>query len=197
MHFMSRSATRDRSATSERIHQCALGLADEHGIDGFTMDELAAAAGVSRRTLFNYFPGKNDAVIGVWPELGADDVALFRAGGPDGDLLLDLRTLVQPLIGDGTEDFELLQLYVRVLRENPRLLTTVHSRYEELSAAVVDHIVAREGVAFGTTGAKVAISLIGALFDATLNTVLEDPRNRPFGHHFDESLRIARTLLGA
>ena len=39
-------------------------LADDRGFDGFTMDELAAAAAVSRRTLFNHVSGKLEAVLG-------------------------------------------------------------------------------------------------------------------------------------
>ena len=36
----------------------------EHGLDGFTMEQLAERVGVSRRTLFYYFPAKDDAVLG-------------------------------------------------------------------------------------------------------------------------------------
>ena len=62
---MVESATQRKLVTSERITLCAQVLADEHGLDGFTMDELATAADVSRRTLFNHFPGKVDAVLGA------------------------------------------------------------------------------------------------------------------------------------
>ena len=50
--------------TAHHISACSQLLADERGFDGFTMEDLADAAGVSRRTLFNYFPGKADAVLG-------------------------------------------------------------------------------------------------------------------------------------
>jgi AcrR family transcriptional regulator len=172
-------------------------LADERGLDGFTMDDLATAAGVSRRTLFNYFPGKLDAVLGEWPAFDDDDVDEFRAGGPEGDLLLDLRTLVMPLLGDGPVDRDLLVVSRRVLRSSPRLLAAVHERYEAISVDVIDHVVAREGSSFGKVNAKVAVTILAALFDAALDAFLDDARTRPFSHHFDESLRTARSLLGA
>lgn len=172
-------------------------LTDEHGLDGFTMEDLAALAGVSRRTLFNYFPGKLDAVLGEWPALDDDDVDEFRAGGPEGDLLLDLRTLVLPLLGDTTVDRETLSMSRRVLQGNPRLMVAIHERYEQISTDVVDHIVAREGSAFGKANAKVAVTILAALFDGALNAFIDDSRSRAFTHHFDQTLRTARTLLGA
>lgn len=197
MHFVLRSARRDRAATSQRITLCAVRLADEHGLDGFTMDELAEAAGVSRRTLFNYFPGKVDAVLGVWPTLDDDDVDEFRAGGPAGDLVDDLRTLILPLLETEVVDREHVARGRRVLLGNPRLLATVHERYEALSTDIVDHVIAREGKTFDTFRARVAVTLLAALFDSALDAWLVDTRGRPITHHFDESLRTARSLLGA
>lgn len=86
---------RGRSATEQRIALAAQVLADERGgLDAFTMDELADAAGVSRRALFNYFPSKVDAVLG--PELCIPDeaIARFQRGEPTGDIVDDLQALV-------------------------------------------------------------------------------------------------------
>ena len=193
---MIKSAKRDRAATSQAITLCAMRLTDDHGLDGFTMDDLAEAAGVSRRTLFNYFPGKVDAVLGEWPSLDDDDVDDFRAGGPAGDLLLDLRALVMPLLGDATADRDVLAMSRRVLRPNPRLMGAIHQRYEAIATDVVDHVVAREGSGFGKANAKVAVTILAALFDAALDAFLDDTRTRPFAHHFDQSLSAARALLG-
>ncbi|MEO9322937.1 TetR family transcriptional regulator [Nocardioides sp. C4-1] len=194
---MAESAKRDRAATSRRVTTCAMRLADERGLDGFTMDELAEAVGVSRRTLFNYFPGKVDAVLGEWPSLDDDDIDEFRAGGPEGDLLLDLRTLVLPLVQEDFADRELMAATQRVLRTTPKLLLAINERYEALSADIVEHVVAREGAAFGKTNARVAVIILAALFGAALESFVDDVRGHPFSHHFDQSLRTARTLLGA
>ena len=37
----------------------------QHGVEGTTVEAVAAAAGVSPRTFFNYFPAKEDAVLGM------------------------------------------------------------------------------------------------------------------------------------
>src|SRR3546814_4951087 len=62
------------------------------------MDELAEAAEVSRRTLFNYFPGKLDAVLGPGPELGNSHLETFQAGGPTGEFLQDTKVLISELV---------------------------------------------------------------------------------------------------
>src|SRR5262245_25184889 len=91
LHFVTHSANEDRkSSTARRITVFAQRLTDERGFDGFTMDDLAGAAGLSRRTLFNYFPSKADAVLGAGPELDDEFIQEFRVGGPTGDLVEDL-----------------------------------------------------------------------------------------------------------
>jgi AcrR family transcriptional regulator len=203
MHSVFKSACGDgrresaRRRTLRRINDCARRLTDERGLDGFTMEDLAAAAGVSRRTLFNYFPGKLDAVLGQWPDLDDDAVATFRGGGPEHDLVSDLRTLVVPLLESDLVDRERLTEGHRVLRSEPRLLAALQGRYEELSAQIVEHIAAREGPSFQTQRARVAVSLLTALFDSAWEDAIEDPLERPVLTHFDHALTTARSLLGS
>ena len=58
-----RVARRNRHWT--QIHEAAVMLVLEKGLAATTIDAIAAAAGVSRRSFFNYFPTKEDAVLGT------------------------------------------------------------------------------------------------------------------------------------
>lgn len=51
------------------IIDAAAALAEERGLGGFTVDDLAARAGVSRRTIFNHFASADDAVYARFSEL--------------------------------------------------------------------------------------------------------------------------------
>src|SRR4051794_33651766 len=88
-----------RTATARRITLCAQQLTDERGFEGFTMNDLAEAAEVSRRTLFNYYPSKVDAVLGSH-ETDPAALASFRANGPHGVLIDDVCALVITMLED-------------------------------------------------------------------------------------------------
>ncbi len=202
MHPVTSSArTRHREQTSARIARCAQRLTDERGLDGFTMEDLADAAEVSRRTLFNYFPGKVDAVLGPEPELRPRAVELFRAKGPSGDLVTDLRVLLGDLLeaelDSDLQDRDQLLMWRRMLKRNPRLMAAVHERYEALSATTVAHVAAREGAGYDLQRARVAVAVLAVILDTSLQAFLDDPAERPLNKHFDEALATARFLLGA
>jgi len=54
---------RKKAATSDRIRACALRLFREQGYDATTVEQIAAAAGVSHMTFFRYFPTKEDVAL--------------------------------------------------------------------------------------------------------------------------------------
>ena len=47
----------------QRIHLAALELGESRGVNNVTVAEIAAAAGISRRSFFRYFKNKEDAVL--------------------------------------------------------------------------------------------------------------------------------------
>lgn len=57
-----------RRVVREALSTAARELVLANGLDAVTVEDIATAAGVSTRTFFNYFPGKDDAIVGVEPE---------------------------------------------------------------------------------------------------------------------------------
>lgn len=72
-----------RAQIRERHHRAiidaAASLLDAKGADGFTVDELAKQAEVSRRTVFNHFASVDDIVIAVCSEVLGDVVETFES----------------------------------------------------------------------------------------------------------------------
>jgi len=74
----------NRVQTSEAIHAAAVTLVLRNGLVGATVDSIAEKAGVSRRTFFNYFPTKEDAVLATRPPvLSAHDLEVFGSSTDD------------------------------------------------------------------------------------------------------------------
>ena len=61
-------AGRPPKATTAAIVQAAWALFEEVGFDAASMTAIADRAGVSRRTLFNYFPHKADLLFHGWDD---------------------------------------------------------------------------------------------------------------------------------
>lgn len=75
---------RNQRDTWNAIHQAAFALASVKEPGAVTVDEISAQAGVSRRTFFNYFPVKEDAVLGTRSaELDPAVVERFHASAED------------------------------------------------------------------------------------------------------------------
>ncbi|GAA2948268.1 MULTISPECIES: acyl-CoA-like ligand-binding transcription factor [Streptomyces] len=54
---------RKKAATRQAVHEATLRLTVEHGFDHVTVEAVADAAGISRRTFSNYFTNKEDALL--------------------------------------------------------------------------------------------------------------------------------------
>jgi AcrR family transcriptional regulator len=69
-------AQRKRQLVSDELSEAALQLLALKGFDAVTIDEIAATAGVSKRTFFRYFASKEDVVVQFLADMGAG----MRAG---------------------------------------------------------------------------------------------------------------------
>ncbi|MFF7278007.1 TetR family transcriptional regulator [Streptomyces griseorubiginosus] len=86
-----------RSVVRSLLAQTAIELFGAKGFDNTTLDEVAAAAGVSRRTLFNYFRNKEDLALSGLDEQGELIAARLAERPADEDPWTALRAAFQVL----------------------------------------------------------------------------------------------------
>ncbi|GAA3821364.1 TetR/AcrR family transcriptional regulator [Nocardioides panacisoli] len=183
-----------RAETTRRLRRCALELTRDQGLDGWTMDDLADAAEVSRRTVFNYFDSKVAVVLGPDHEIGPELRETFVAGGPTGSLVADIVQVAAALMQDETADIDLVQLGRSVVLGDPQLLGIVHQRFEAKMLESTELVLAREGEQYGAERAALLIRLIATIFDsALLRLDPDDPRS--LADSLDEAVADAVAVL--
>lgn len=75
-----------KNQTREALSQAAIEIVATEGIDALTADRIAEAAGVSRRTLFNYFARVEDVLTATIETVTADTIEAIAAR-PEGEPL--------------------------------------------------------------------------------------------------------------
>ena len=184
-----------RVETTRRLEWCGLELTRDKGFDGWTMDDLAAAAEVSRRTVFNYFDTKADVVLGPDHELPEDTVAAFIAGGPTGRLFDDLVHIASAALQEKSADLELVHLRRDVMRRDPRAIAIAHERFEARTELAIDLIFQREGEEYGATRARLLVQLLITIVDSVLDRA--DDLTRPFPDLISDAVGDARAVLNS
>lgn len=185
-----------RQETSRRLMRCALELSDEHGFDGWTMDDLAERADVSRRTVFNYFDTKLDVTIGPVHELPPEALQTFLDGGPDGRVVEDFVALAAAVVQEKSADMEMAQLRRSVIRRDPHLAALVNERFESIVEDLAGYILTREGDGYGAERALLLPRLLVTIFDAALCRIETEPSS-PFDQFLHNAVADARAVLNS
>ncbi len=175
MYSMNESATdeapglreRKRRRTRASVVAVARQLTLEHGLAGFTVEQLCDEVGISRRTFFNYFPSKEDAVLGH-PDEGLPPAILdaFVASGrstpplPLLDALTDLFAEFGSRMPISREEYATMSA---VLHREPHLLAKMAARAESKSQLLTELIVDREGLPADSPEARIATLVLGGL----------------------------------
>ena len=89
---------RSRRDVRAQVARTGVALFLERGFDATTMDDVAAAAGISRRTLFRYFGSKEELALGHLSGLGDDLAAAVRAQPADADVWDVLVTAMEQVL---------------------------------------------------------------------------------------------------
>ena len=193
LHSVTKSAIAARGSRRTTIISAAQRLAVSCGYTGFTVEDLAEAVGCSRRTLFNHVSSKEEAVLGVLPEVTDEQVEVLRGGGPTGHLVEDLLTTIVDSLGgdDGTvEDWQGLH---DVILRNPELLARVQEYVDELSSELVTHLVHREGV--DADVAWMGLTVVAGVVSRSVRDCIDDPARGPLPTRVRHNLGLTREVL--
>jgi AcrR family transcriptional regulator len=131
---------RKKQQVRERISGIATMLFFERGFEAVSVAEIAEAAGVSKMTVFNYFPRKEDLFFDRWPAFAEMITSAVRErpatqSGPDAlrELWLGLLDRRHPLSG---VHHDRIAPFFGIVLASPALRARVREAVEEVEALV-------------------------------------------------------------
>jgi len=137
---------RKKRATRRALQMAGLDLVARHGLETVTTEQIAVAAGVSQRTLFNYFANKEDVLVGHDPDLVERLVTGLLNQPAERPSLAALRDVCLDYAEFLAADQGRWRLRMQVVDANPSLLPAVMGASAAMGRALTDAIASRTGV---------------------------------------------------
>ncbi|HWP57001.1 MAG TPA: TetR/AcrR family transcriptional regulator [Candidatus Acidoferrales bacterium] len=174
------SAGAEQRAAARRIVAAARHHFFTHGFRGVTMDDLAAALGMSKKTLYACFPGKTallEAVIRDKFRTVEADLERITAAAP-ADALGALRALLA-CVQAHTEEIQ--PPFVRdIQREAPEMFKVVESRRRELIRRYFGKLLG-EGRRAGVIRKDIPTRLIMEILLGAVQAIMNPPKMAELG----------------
>ena len=193
---MSERSLRERKKDETRLalRQVALDLFEERGFDAVTVEDIAAAAGVSPRTFFRYFDSKAEAMFAYAPVL-VRRLAVELDGGTPTIATLQAAYLAGAKFVEANRDLFLRQWAVG---SHPR----IDARRLELAGEIADTVAAaleREYPHIPVTSSRLAAIVLAAVYPTAIREwIVAGAPADPcpiFDETFAAALRAAEAIL--
>lgn len=136
---------RPPKAEPEVLRAQLLGIIERDGYEQVSMGALAAAVGMSVRTLHRYFPAKADI---VWGGIETSIVALtegLRDAGDSRPIIETVSEVVVDVFGRNTEDLAMMRSRLRLISLSPELRANRSATFEGWRRAIIEFIATRRG----------------------------------------------------
>jgi mycofactocin system transcriptional regulator len=183
-----RRGGRRPSTTRHELEKVAFDLFARNGFDDTTVDQIAAAAGIGRRTFFRYFDSKNDVVWGSFIEhLGYMREQFARC--PPGQPLMDaVRQVVVDFNRFDPAEVPWHRRRMELILRVPALQAHSTLRYADWRAVVAEYAARRLGADPSDLRPQaIAYTALGAAL-AGYEHWLANP-NLDLGHILDQTFR--------
>lgn len=179
---------RKQQVVRDALSSAAAELFRARGFEAVTVEEIARAAGVSRRTFFRYYESKEavmvDRIDQDWERLLTELTARPLSEPP----LLAIRNALIPAIEYGLEEPDIVRDTIRLLRETSALRRAVMERRNRLE----ERIAALMSQRLGSTGRDTTPMLLAFLTRALADTAY----NAWYDYETDDIAGLVDELVG-
>lgn len=156
---------RTRRAVRAGLAELALGLFVERGYERTTVEDIAAAAGLSKRSFFRYFPTKEDVLFADVEEL-ADRIADAIRERPAGE---DPWTCLHMVLRDWGGRVHAARhdlTGLRLIETTPALRARLHQKRDAMRSSIATALRERPGSTLDAFTADLLTAAAGAALDA-------------------------------
>ena len=187
------SASESLKLRKQQVVRTALGASAEelflaHGFEKVTVEQIAQAAGVSRRTFFRYYESKEDVMVERSDQLGEQLLTELAARPLDEPPLLAIRNALVPAMEASLTDRDLIRYVIRSLRETSALRRAIMERRNRLEERIASLMARRLGVDSSDNTPMLLAFVTRALHDTAFNAW--------YDHETDDIAGLVDDLVG-
>lgn len=179
---MTETATVPAEGTRARVERAALDLFTLRGFENVTTDEVADAAGISRRTFFRYYATKADAVWGDFAGHVARLESRLAEAAPDRPVLGSVCAAYVEVNDYADAELPLLRERMQLILTEPALLAHSQVRYAAIDRVVARHVAARTGASPADLVPRLVAATTRAAATTAFEAWLADERSSLGGH---------------
>jgi TetR/AcrR family transcriptional regulator, cholesterol catabolism regulator len=140
---------RKHAAVETEILRVAAKIFSERGYQGTTLDDIAAAANISRRTFYSYFASKDDLLRHIYREVITTSMAAAkRIAEQDLSAREKLRRLIRQQVSNLTTHTALLRVFFMEVFSLPGPLSRSVAQANRSYSQIIERVIA-EGVRTG------------------------------------------------
>jgi mycofactocin system transcriptional regulator len=177
------------------LEQAAFGLFAAHGFDATTVDEIATAAGIGRRTFFRYFPSKNDIPWGAF-EHELERMRVRLKACPPGVPLMDaIRVALIDFNQVAPGQAELHRRRMELILRVPALLAHSTLRFTAWREVIAEFVAERTGRRPDDLAPQAIAHAVLGVAIAAYEHWLDDP-SADVGALLDAAMRQLATAFG-
>ncbi|MFL5359308.1 TetR family transcriptional regulator [Archangium sp.] len=177
------------------LGEVALHLFIQRGFAETTIEDIAEAAGISRRTFFRYFEAKEDVVLWRLRYSSEQLGAALETRPADEPPLLAVRNALEVMHESYQSDPERYRAYLRFLLETPRIRAQLLDTREQWRALLARTLAARLGDARDKNGRALLIASIAVCAQDVAVRRWASEGTRSLKEYLDETFTALGELL--
>jgi AcrR family transcriptional regulator len=186
---------RTRRLAQTELTSVAQDLFLEQGYEETTVDQIAAAAGMSKRTFFRYFPSKDDLVIGKYDLFGDRMAEALDARPDDEPVWQSLRRMFDIALDYVQDDHQRARndAMEAIVRSTPQLYAGYLEKMQRIQQLLTGRVTDRLGSDTPASGDPKPAAIVGAAFacmQAARATWFASHQAGAFGLVLDEAMGI-------